>query len=183
MTARNWIHIVALSSAFGLAGAAIAQNTEGTTSTEDRAGMTSPGAETPSAGAIVTPEDKARGMGQDSERSGILDNGVDESAPGSDDDASGSSPAPLNGDDSSANPGASEDQQMGIDPGPSSDDESSADPGLSDDDELSINPGPTEDDESSVNPGLSADEELSVNPGLSSRDEASRNTSSTVRTQ
>jgi hypothetical protein len=116
MTARHWIQIVALSSALGLTGAAIAQNMEGTTSTEDRAGVTSPGVETPSAGAIVTPEDKALGMGQDGSRSDVLGDDLDDNAVTADDD------------------------ELGINSGPSND-ESSANPGLSDDEDLSVNPG------------------------------------------
>ena len=131
MTARHWIHIVALSSAFGLTGAAIAQNTEGKTSTEDRAGMTSPRVESPSAGAIVTPEDKALGMGQDSERGTVL------------------------GTDPNENAFKSGDDELSINPGPSNDEESSVNPGLSADEELSVNPGSSSTDKRSRNPSPS----------------------------
>ena len=71
MTARHWVQIVALGSAFGLTGAAIAQNTEGTSTTGDRASASAFGMDTPSAGAIVTPADKALGMGRDNEETSV----------------------------------------------------------------------------------------------------------------
>ena len=107
MTAWHWIQIVALSSALGLAGAAIAQNTEGKTSTEDFAGLTNPGAETPSAGALVTPEDKAFGMGKDHGRNGVRNRAFDENAPKSDDE------------ERSANPGSSKSDEPSETSGPS----------------------------------------------------------------
>jgi len=57
----------ALTSALGLTSAAIAQNPAGRTSSEDGA-STSSAMEAPSAGAIVTSEDKALGRGQDRQR-------------------------------------------------------------------------------------------------------------------
>ena len=102
MTARHWMQIAALTSALGLTGAAVAQNTEGTTSTQDRASTSSSVIDTPSAGAIVTPEDKALGMGQDKARSGVpKDN------------------------ESSVDPGRSSDDESILKPGSSNDDESS----------------------------------------------------------
>jgi hypothetical protein len=124
MTARHWMQIAALTAALGLTGAAIAQNTEGTTSTDDRASTRS-SSDTPSAGAIVTPEDKALGMGQKKQRHG---EGNERASPPNDDELS-------------VNPGASRDAAMSVNPGPSSDDESSIKPGPSDDDELRVNPG------------------------------------------
>ena len=70
MTARHWMQIAAMTSALGLTGVAIAQSAEGTTSTEVRGGVSASGMDTPSSGAIVTPEDKALGMGQDNVRRG-----------------------------------------------------------------------------------------------------------------
>ena len=113
MTARHWIQIVALGSAFGLTGAAIAQNTEGTTNTGDRARASGFGMNTPSAGAIVTPQDKALGMGRDKESNG---------------DANGKFPS-------------SNDEELLVHPRPSGDDKLSVNPGSSNDDESSVNPG------------------------------------------
>ena len=119
MTARHWMQIAALTSALGLTGTAIAQNTEGTTSSEERAGASTSGVDTPSAGAIVTPEDKALGMGQDNERRGV---------PGDADDESIVHPGPSNDDESTVNPGPSNDEESTVNPGPSNDDESSVIP-------------------------------------------------------
>ena len=113
MTARHWMHIAALTSALGLAGAAIAQNTEGSTSSGDRASVSGSGMETPSAGAIVTPEDKALGMGLDKAPNG----------------------------DANDNAPSSSDDELLVHPGPSSDDRLSVHRGSSSDDESSINPG------------------------------------------
>lgn len=85
MTAGHWMQIAALTSALGLAGTAIAQNTEGTTSPEDR-GSVSSSIDTPSSGAIVTPEDKALGMGQDNERTGVRNGDANHNASTSNDD-------------------------------------------------------------------------------------------------
>jgi len=70
MTARDWMQIAALTSTLGLTGAAIAQSTEGTTSTEYTASELTSSMDTPSSGAIVTPEDKALGLGKDNARAG-----------------------------------------------------------------------------------------------------------------
>ena len=108
MTARHWMQIAALSFALGLTGAAIAQNTEGTTSSEDRASISNSAMDAPSAGAIVTPEDKALGMGQDKKRRGL---------PGDADD-----------DEMSVYPGLTGDEELNINPGQSNDEESSVNP-------------------------------------------------------
>ena len=142
MTARHWMQIAALSFALGLTGAAIAQNTEGTTSSEDRAGISNSAIDAPSAGAIVTPEDNALGMGQDKERRGV---------PGDADEDESLS----NGDRLNANPGTSGDEGL------------INNPGITDDDEMSVHPRLTEDDEMSVYPGLTGDEELNIGPGQS----------------
>jgi hypothetical protein len=115
MPATHWKQIAVLTAALGLTGAAIAQNAEGTTSTQDRASVSSSVVDTPSSGAIVTPEDKALGMGQDNAREGVR-NGND--------DASVS-----NGDTLSVNPGPSDDEDSSIDPGRSNDDKLSVDRG------------------------------------------------------
>src|SRR5947209_2875529 len=65
MTARHWMQIVALTSALGLTGTAVAADTDGSTSTDDRSSTSGPGMDTPSSGAIVTPEDKALGLGKE----------------------------------------------------------------------------------------------------------------------
>ena len=75
MTASHWMQIAALTSALGLAGAAIAQNTEGSTSSGDGASVSGSGMDTPSAGALVMPEDKALGMGQDKAPNGDANGG------------------------------------------------------------------------------------------------------------
>src|SRR3954447_12304043 len=64
MTARHWMQVVALASALALTGTAVAADTDGSTSTADRSGTSSPAIDTPSSGAIVTPEDKAMGLGK-----------------------------------------------------------------------------------------------------------------------
>ena len=128
MTARHWMQIAALTSTLGLTGAAIAQNTEGTTSGGDPTSRASP--DTPSAGAIVTPEDKALGMGQDNERSGVRNGDANENESTSNDD------------DSSINPESSGDDEMSVNPGSSNDDESSVHPGPSNDDDSSVIPPP-----------------------------------------
>ena len=63
MTARHWMEIAALASALGLTGTAVAVDTA-TPSTDDSSSASSPTMEAPSAGAIVTPEDKAMGLGK-----------------------------------------------------------------------------------------------------------------------
>jgi hypothetical protein len=66
MRPRHWMQIAALASALGLAGTTVAIDTDATPSTGDRSSASSPVVETPSAGAIVTPEDKAMGLGKGS---------------------------------------------------------------------------------------------------------------------
>jgi hypothetical protein len=103
MTARDWVQIAALTSTLGLTGAAIAQNTEGTTSTEYTASELTSSMDTPSSGAIVTPEDKALGMGQDDEQAGNRNGDLN-------DDTSNT----LNNDDLSINPGTSNDDESSV---------------------------------------------------------------------
>ena len=106
MTARDWMRIAVLTSTLGLTGAAIAQNTEGTTSTEYTAGESSSSIDTPSSGAIVTPEDKALGMGQDNEQAGNRNGDANDDASSTlDNDDLSITPAPSNDDDLSVNPG------------------------------------------------------------------------------
>ncbi len=126
MTATHWTQIAALTAAFGLAGAAIAQNTEGTTSTRDRASVSGSAIDTPSSGAIVTPEDKALGMGHDDAREGI---------------GNGDNDASMSNDDT-----------LSVNPGPSNDDKSSIVPGRSNDEELSVDPAHRDRDEASPRP-------------------------------
>ena len=138
MTARHWMQIAALTSTLGLTGAAIAQNTEGTTSSGDTTSRTSPGMDTPSAGAIVTPEDKALGMGKDNARGGVRNGDANENES-------------TSNDEDSSNPKSSGDDEMSVNPGPSDDEESSVHPGPSDDDESSVIPPPRTG--SDMNPG------------------------------
>ena len=114
MTPRNWMRIAALISAWGVTGAAIAQKTEGTTSAGDRASASASGMDTPSAGAIVTPEDMALGMGRDKEPKGDADN-----SPSSNDDELLVHPEPSSHDESSINPGPSNDDESSVKPGSS----------------------------------------------------------------
>jgi hypothetical protein len=107
------MQIAALTSAFGLTGAATAQNTEGTTSSGDRGSILNSGMDTPSAGAIVTPDDKALGMGQEKERTGD----ANENSSSSNDDELNVNPEPLNDDESSVNPGPSNDDESSVNPG------------------------------------------------------------------
>ena len=106
MTPAHWMQIAALTSALGLSGAAIAQDMNRTTVTDDRSGVSTN--EAPLSGAIVTPEDKAAGMGKGDEH-GRDGNGA------ANDDASRSK------DDIGINPGPSSDD-MAIDPGTANDD-------------------------------------------------------------
>ena len=103
MTARDWVQIAALTSTLGLTGAAIAQNTEGTTSTEYTASELTSSRDTPSSGAIVTPEDKALGMGQNNEQAGNRNGDLN-------DDTSNT----LNNGDLSINPGTSNDDESSV---------------------------------------------------------------------
>lgn len=106
------MQITALTAALGLTGVAIAQNTEGATSPLDRGTIAGPETDTPSSGAIVTPQDKALGMGKDDARAG---NGGSEMS----DDASRSKD-----DGSIINPGQSHDEGSTVTPAPSNDDDS-----------------------------------------------------------
>ena len=99
MTSRHWMQAVALASVLGLTGTAIANDTDRTTSSDDRWTY---GMDTPSSGAIVTPEDKAAGMGEDNEHARNRNGDGDDHA------------APSN-----ENP--SNDEQLIVNPGPSND--------------------------------------------------------------
>jgi hypothetical protein len=77
MTATNWMQIAALASALGLAGTEVAIAVDGTTSTDSRS-ASSPGMDTPSSGAIVTPEDKAMGLGKHNDDAGNRNGDVNE---------------------------------------------------------------------------------------------------------
>ena len=123
MTARHWMQIAALTSALGLAGAAIAHDPDGTTSADDRSSMSDYGMDAPASGAIVTPADKAAGMGQD-EQAGRANGDVDG-------DTAKSSTS--NGDTSRASPGPSNDEDSSVNP--SNDDEASGNPGGADKDD------------------------------------------------
>lgn len=124
MTARHWMQIAALTSALGLAGAAIAHDPDGTTSADDRSSMSGYGMDAPASGAIVTPADKAAGMGRD-EQAGRANGDVDG-------DTTRSSNS--NDDTSSAGAGPSNDEDWSVNP-PSNDDEPSGNPGSADRDD------------------------------------------------
>ncbi|HJU24695.1 MAG TPA: hypothetical protein VJ891_19500 [Casimicrobiaceae bacterium] len=100
------MEIAALASALGLSGTAVAQTTYGTTGTDDRGTVSSYGAESPSSGAIVTPEDKAFGMGKD-----------DEEARNQNGDEDTSSDNASNDDEMDVDPEASTDQDLNVDRG------------------------------------------------------------------
>lgn len=100
MTIRHWMRIAALTSALGLTGAAIAQNTRDATSPVDRGGS-----DTPSSGAIVTPQDKALRMGKDDARAGNSDGAMN-------DDRSIISPRQSNDEGPNVNPGPSSHEEL-----------------------------------------------------------------------
>ena len=70
MTARHWMPAAAFTVACGLAGSAVAFDTSRTTSTDLLDNPSVLGFDTPSAGAIVTPEDKAIGLGKEDGQAG-----------------------------------------------------------------------------------------------------------------
>lgn len=70
MTARHWMPAAALALAWGLTGSAVAFDTNETTSTDLLDNPSVLGFDTPSSGAIVTPEDKAMGLGKDNGQAG-----------------------------------------------------------------------------------------------------------------
>jgi hypothetical protein len=111
MQGRHWIEIVALTSALGLTGTAIAQGMNPTTGTVDRSGVSAD--ESPSSGAIITPEDKAAGMGRNDEHARSRDGAANDDTSRSNDDMS-VNPGPSS-DDMSVNPGAESDE-MSVNP-------------------------------------------------------------------
>ena len=125
MTAKNWIQILALTSALSLTGTAAADDMK-PTSPDSRDGVR----DTPSAGAIVTPEDKALGMGKHNEGNESSDRDADES---SNDNASSDEGMTVN-------PGRSDDDKSSVNPGPSNDDNAIARPAPADDQAVSIKP-------------------------------------------
>jgi hypothetical protein len=70
MTARHWMPAAAFTVAWGLAGSALAFDTSQATSTDLLDNPSVLGFDTPSAGAIVTPEDKAMGLGKEDGQAG-----------------------------------------------------------------------------------------------------------------
>lgn len=127
MTARHWMQIAALTSALGLTGAAIAQDTNATTTT-DSSSLSSYWMDTPSSGAIVTPADKAAGMGKGDDQASTRNGDVDEGASAS---------------------SRSSDDTLSVNPGPSKDEDSSVSPPSSDD-EMSVNPGHVDRDDNAA---------------------------------
>src|SRR5437868_1519445 len=122
MTTRHWMHVVALASAMGFAGTAAAIDTNATTGADDRSGTSSSAMETPSAGAIVTPEDRAMGLGKDNGQARDRIGDVDNHASTLKDETS-------NDEELSVNPGSSNDEELSVNPGSSNDEESSVNPG------------------------------------------------------
>jgi hypothetical protein len=106
MKATHWMQIAALTAAMGLTGTAMAQRVGQATGDDARSGVSAN--EAPLAGAIVTPEDKALGMGKHDVTTPSR-NGTRE------DDASRAN------DDIRVNPGTSSDD-MSVNPGPVRDD-------------------------------------------------------------
>ena len=117
MTPRHWMQVAALASVLGLTGTAIANDTDRTTRSDDRSGGSTYGMDTPSSGAIVTPEDKAAGMGADNEHARNRNGDGD-------DDAATSNENTSNDEQLSVNPGPSTDEQLSINPRPGTDDAS-----------------------------------------------------------
>ena len=101
MTPRHWMQIAALSSALGLTGAAIAQDMNRTTDTDDGSGVSVN--EAPASGAIIMPEDKAAGLGKNDEPARSRNDAANDDTSRSNDDMS-INPGPSN-DDMSINPG------------------------------------------------------------------------------
>jgi hypothetical protein len=116
------MRVAALAAPLVLTGTAMARDLDSASGTHDRGSVSSYGHEAPSAGALVTPEDKALGMGQEDARAG--DRHVDGDASMWSDDAAKVAPAPSNDD-------------VGVDPRPSTDDASSVDTGVGDMDRAS----------------------------------------------
>jgi hypothetical protein len=98
MTARHLMQIAALVSALGLTGTAVAVDRYGTTSADDRTSTSSSAMDAPSSGAIVTPEDKAMGLGTHDEHAGNRNGDVE-------DDTSMLNGNTSNDDESSVTPG------------------------------------------------------------------------------
>ena len=119
MTARQWMRIAALASALGLTGTAVAHDTTPATGTDDRS-VAGFGMDTPSSGAIVTPEDKALGMGRHGEQARNRNGERNDDTSSPDDDTTDAR--------SSVAPGRSNDERSWVNPGPSNDDASSVRP-------------------------------------------------------
>jgi hypothetical protein len=115
MTASHWMQIAALASGLAMTGAAIAQDTDPSATTGN--GVSAYGMEAPLAGAIVTPEDKASGMGKKDVRdqNGVANEDAQSSSGNMTNDASSVHPGPAN-DDESINPGPANDDQSIINP-------------------------------------------------------------------
>ena len=146
MTARHWMQIAALTSALGLTGAAIAQDTNATTTT-DSSSLSSYWMDTPSSGAIVTPADKAAGMGKGDDQASTRNGDVDEGASAS---------------------SRSSDDTLSVNPGPSKDEDSSVSPPSSDD-EMSVYPGNADRDDNAARYGIPSSPSSKMN-----RDRAAR---------
>ena len=105
MRANQWIKVAAFASALGVAGAAVAQTTERSTSSDTC--ITAETGESPAAGAIVMPQDRAMlNNADDRTQNRTGDSNDDTAAPN--DDRSSSDPGPS-GDAMSGNPGGSND--------------------------------------------------------------------------
>jgi hypothetical protein len=126
MTASHWMQIAALASGLAMTGAAIAQDTDPSATTGN--GVSAYGMEAPLAGAIVTPEDKASGMGKKDVRdqNGVANEDAQSSSGNMTNDASSVHPGPANDDESSVNLGPANDES--INPGPANDDQSIINP-------------------------------------------------------
>ena len=117
MTARHWMQIAALTSALGVTGGAIAQGAGQATSPDARSSVSSYGMDAPSSGAIITPADKAAGMGKGGEQARRWNrdfNGDTSASTTSNDDASGANPGTSNDENLSVTP-PSKDGEVGID--------------------------------------------------------------------
>jgi len=112
MRANHWLQVAALASALGMTGAAIAQGVDRSTSTG--IGITAATGESPAAGAIVMPQDRAM-LNNDNDRAQDRNGNFNDDTSASNDDRLSVNPGPSR-DAMSVNPRESNDD-MSVDPG------------------------------------------------------------------
>jgi hypothetical protein len=112
MRANHWLQVAALASALGMTGPAIAQGVDRSTSTGN--GVTAATGESPAAGAIVMPQDRAM-LNNDNDRAEDRNGNFNDDTSASNDDRLSVNPGPSR-DSMSVNPRESNDD-MSVDPG------------------------------------------------------------------